>query len=218
MCVEISACQHCLALYSSTALLHKDQLQVTTHSNHPITIDIMVPSPIAEMLERNSEYASTHTSPPGFLKMVEMAKASGSGVLVLSCSDPRVNPHEILGLDSKLSRVAMVRTAGGRAVDGIKSLAVLQTIAGPNIVVVMHHTDCGVTHFHDKAIREALTKIAPAEKERLAKMDFGEITGSIEESVREDLAILKNSPLLKKGTQFVGLKFDTDTGKLTVVE
>lgn len=40
----------------------------------------------------------------------------------------------------------------------------------------------------------------------------------IEDSVREDLAILKNSPLLKKGTQFVGLKFDTDTGKLTVVE
>ena len=38
--------------------------------------------------------------------------------------------------------------------------------------------DCGVTHFHDKAIREALTKIAPGEKERLAKMDFGEITGS----------------------------------------
>jgi hypothetical protein len=93
----------------------------------------MVPSPIAEMLERNryvishhldiqtnntkpiqlkptncplpssSKYASTHQSPPRFLKMVEMAKASGSGVLVLSCSDPRVNPHEILGLDVKLS-------------------------------------------------------------------------------------------------------------------
>jgi hypothetical protein len=35
-----------------------------------------------------------------------------------------------------------------------------------------------VTHFHDKAIREALMEIAPAEKERLAKMKFGEITGS----------------------------------------
>jgi carbonic anhydrase len=34
----------------------------------------------------------------------------------------------------------MVRNAGGRAVDAIKSLAVLQTIAGPNVVVVMHHT------------------------------------------------------------------------------
>lgn len=40
----------------------------------------------------------------------------------------------------------------------------------------------------------------------------------IEESVREDLAILKKSPFLKKGTQFVGLKFDTDSGKLSVVE
>jgi hypothetical protein len=29
---------------------------------------------------------------------------------------------------------------------------------------------------------------------------------------------LKNSPLLKKGTEFVGLKFDTHTGELTVVE
>jgi hypothetical protein len=34
----------------------------------------------------------------------------------------------------------MIRTAGGRAVDGIKPLAVLQTISGAGIVVVMHHT------------------------------------------------------------------------------
>jgi hypothetical protein len=34
----------------------------------------------------------------------------------------------------------MIRTAGGRAADGIKSLAVLQTISGAGIVVVMHHT------------------------------------------------------------------------------
>ena len=40
----------------------------------------------------------------------------------------------------------------------------------------------------------------------------------IEESVREDLAILEDSPLIKKGTQFVGLKFDTDSGKLSFVE
>jgi len=34
----------------------------------------------------------------------------------------------------------VVRNAGGRALDAVRSLAVLQTIAGPNIVVVMHHT------------------------------------------------------------------------------
>lgn len=35
-----------------------------------------------------------------------------------------------------------------------------------------------MTHFHDEAIRQALMEIAPEEKERLAKMEFGEITGS----------------------------------------
>jgi len=48
-----------------------------------------------------SDYAATHHSPPDFLKMVEMSQASGKGLLILSCADPRVNPHEILGLDSK---------------------------------------------------------------------------------------------------------------------
>jgi len=35
-----------------------------------------------------------------------------------------------------------------------------------------------MTHFYDKAIRETLTGIAPSEEGKLAKMDFGEITGS----------------------------------------
>jgi len=38
--------------------------------------------------------------------------------------------------------------------------------------------DCGVTHFHDEAIRETLMGIAPGEEEKLAKMEFGQIIGS----------------------------------------
>lgn len=30
-------------------------------------------------------------------------RASGEGVVVLSCSDPRLNPYQILGLDPTLS-------------------------------------------------------------------------------------------------------------------
>jgi hypothetical protein len=33
--------------------------------------------------------------------MVEISQANGTGILVLGCADPRVNPHDILGLDSK---------------------------------------------------------------------------------------------------------------------
>jgi hypothetical protein len=35
-----------------------------------------------------------------------------------------------------------------------------------------------VTHFDDRAIRKTLMEVAPAEKEMLAKMEFGEITGA----------------------------------------
>lgn len=34
----------------------------------------------------------------------------------------------------------MVRNAGGRVFDAIRTLAVLQTIGAPGTIVVMHHT------------------------------------------------------------------------------
>ena len=72
----------------------------------------------------------------------------------------------------------MVRNAGGRAFDAIRTLAVLQTISAPGTIVVMHHTDCGMTHFHDAAIEEALLQIAPQEKASIEASKFGEIKGS----------------------------------------
>jgi carbonic anhydrase len=41
---------------------------------------------------------------------------------------------------------------------------------------------------------------------------------SIEESIREDLELLKASPLIKDDTQIIGLAYDTATGALTEVE
>lgn len=101
----------------------------------------------------------------------------------------------------------MVRNAGGRAFDAIRTLAVLQTIGNPDTIVVMHHSgewkfgrcqitqkaiaqanwayhleltwsacaDCGMSHFHDSTIREALVEIAPHEKPLIESMKFGEI-------------------------------------------
>jgi carbonic anhydrase len=40
----------------------------------------------------------------------------------------------------------------------------------------------------------------------------------IEESIREDIALLRASPLIKKSTQIVGIKYDTATGILSIVE
>lgn len=40
----------------------------------------------------------------------------------------------------------------------------------------------------------------------------------IEDSVREDIDALRGSPFIKKGTQLIGMKYDVETGKVTIVE
>ncbi|KAN0117013.1 carbonic anhydrase [Hyaloscypha variabilis] len=178
----------------------------------------MVTGPLLEMLARNSKFSETYTPPMPLMELRKGMIASGTGVIVLSCSDPRLNPYQILGIDGKTLKATMVRNAGGRAFDAIRTLAVLQTVGQPGTIVVMHHTDCGMTHFHDDAIKDALLQIAPEEKVKIETLKFGEIKGSIEESIREDLALIRASPLIKKTVQVVGLKYDIHTGVLSQVE
>ncbi|KAK4897181.1 hypothetical protein LTR27_005074 [Elasticomyces elasticus] len=167
----------------------------------------MIPGPVKEMLARNSTFAQTYRAGPGLVQMATAMRATGAGVVVLSCSDPRLNPYQILGLDQTL-KATMVRNAGGRVFDAVRTLAVLQTIGAPGTIVVMHHT----------AIKKTLTEIAPEASQSIEASSFGEITGSIEESIQQDLALLKASPLIRNTTLLVGMKYDTHTGVLTVVE
>lgn len=90
------------------------------------------------------------------MAMANAMRGTGQGVVVLSCSDPRLNPYQILGIDGKtlctfpMQLVAncthtsaegtMVRNAGGQFFDAIRTLSVLQIIGQPGTIVVMHHT------------------------------------------------------------------------------
>ncbi|KAG9238931.1 carbonic anhydrase [Amylocarpus encephaloides] len=176
----------------------------------------MAKGPIVEMLARNVKFAAGYQAPPGLQEMASGIRGTGKGVVVLSCSDPRLNPYQILGIDPTL-KATMVRNAGGRVFDAIRTLSVLQTIGAPGTIAIMHHTDCGMTHFHDDVVQQALIEIAPEEKATIEGMKFGEIKNSIEDSVREDMAMLRASPLITKSTQIVGLAYDIKTGVLTEV-
>jgi carbonic anhydrase len=72
--------------------------------------------------------------------MVAATRQAGAGTIILSCSDPRLNPYEIFGIDSTIKGVTMVRNAGGRAMDAIRTISILQTIGNAKTVVVLHHT------------------------------------------------------------------------------
>lgn len=64
----------------------------------------MITGPLKEMLARNAQYAITHKQPAPLIKMSSVMRASRAGVVVISCSDPRLNPYQVLGLDSGLRK------------------------------------------------------------------------------------------------------------------
>ena len=78
----------------------------------------------------------------------------GRKVAVVVCMDARIDPARALGLEEGDAHV--IRNAGGRAEDAIRSLAISQELLGTREIVVIHHTDCGMLTFSNDDIRQKL--------------------------------------------------------------
>lgn len=68
----------------------------------------MITGPLKEMLARNAVYAATYEQPVPLMKMASVLRASRAGVIVISCSDPRLNPYQILGIDAELRKCLLI--------------------------------------------------------------------------------------------------------------
>lgn len=68
--------------------------------------------------------------------------------------------------------------------------------------------------------RPLILERSPARKhsKRSVILDGADNMTRIEESIREDIALLRASPLIKQNTQVIGLKYDIHTGLLSPVE
>ena len=130
--------------------------------------------------------------------------------------DARLHPEAALGLSIGDSH--MIRNAGGRVSgDALRSLAISQQLLATNEIYVIHHTDCGMVTFKDEDIRgilkERLGDAAGAAADAIDFLPFSDL----EQSVRDDVEIIKKSPLINPGTPITGFVYDVKTGKLSVV-
>ena len=117
-------------------------------------------------------------------------------VAIVTCMDSRLHVAQALGL--ALGDAHILRNAGGRVTeDMIRSLVISQQQMGTREIVVLHHTDCGAQTFKND--------------------EFLPFT-DVEESVREDMAILRQSPLIPEDVIISGAVYDVDTGRMTQVQ
>ncbi len=159
---------------------------------------------VDEFLHANEGYAAT------FAKG-DLPAPPRRRVAVIACMDARLDPARFLGLEEGDAHV--IRNAGGRAADAIRSLVISQQLLGTREVAVIHHTDCGMLTFTDDQLRQKLRDEVGIEYDAT----FLPFT-DLEQSVRDDVAELRSSPALLKDAPVRGFIYDVKSGRLREVQ
>jgi carbonic anhydrase len=158
-----------------------------------------------EFLEANQRYAEQFDQ--GALPMPPARHAA-----VVTCMDARLDPARFLGLE--VGDAHVIRNAGGRASDdAIRSLIISSHLLGTNEYVVIHHTDCGMLTFTNQDLRTKLAQDTGADASGIDFLPFPDL----EQSVRDDVRRIKESPFIPKEIPVRGFIYDVRTGKLASV-
>lgn len=132
---------------------------------------------------------------------------------VLTCMDARLQPERFLGL--AVGDAHVLRNAGGRvSEDVIRSLIISSWELGTTDVVVIHHTRCGLVALRDEDLRRRIADETGADTGALDFLTFADL----EESVREDVRLVRGSPFLPRRLRVSGFVYDVGTGRLRQVE
>jgi carbonic anhydrase len=181
-------------------------------------------SVLNEVLNANETYAAS------FGEKSELALPPARGFAILTCMDARLDPAKYAGLSEGDAHV--IRNAGGRASDdAIRSLVISYKLLGTKEWFVIHHSDCGMEFFTDEVIRGLLiNSLETAALGAEGFYDVGTGPGSAEanyidwltiseqaQSVTEDVARIKNHPLVPKNIPVYGYIYDVKTGRLVEV-
>jgi len=130
-------------------------------------------------------------------------------VAIVTCMDSRLHVAPALGL--ALGDAHILRNAGGRVTeDMLRSLVISQQQLGTREIVVLHHTDCGAQTFQNKDFQEHLKRELGVD---VSDQDFLPFQ-DIDESVREDMRLLQESPLIPDDVVISGAVYDVDTGSM----
>ncbi|PNY79797.1 beta-class carbonic anhydrase [Deinococcus koreensis] len=179
---------------------------------------------VDEILAANAQYVSEF----GDRRSLPLPPARQ--VAILTCMDARLDPAHFAGL--KEGDAHVIRNAGGRASDdAIRSLVISHKLLGTQECLVVHHTNCGMQLFTDEVMGDLLaqsldTAVLDGDRWR----DIGTGPGSsagrsidwltfrdLEESVREDVRRIRQSPLLPPTLPVRGFIYDVTTGGLQEV-
>ena len=160
---------------------------------------------VDELLANNREFARS-------LRRRHLDVRPRRRLAIVTCMDSRLDVFAALGLGDGEAHV--LRNAGGVITDDvIRSLAVSQRRLGTRAVMLIHHTDCGMSKLTDDGFRSELeqaTGVAPA----FAIESFTDVDANVRQSVRR----VRQSPFLLHRDAVRGFVYDVDSHSLREIE
>ncbi len=183
---------------------------------------------LEEILENNERFLQNTTLP-------HIGHAPRKHTAIVTCMDCRlVNMFEdALGLQR--GDVLELRTAGATistperaqaANDLIRSLAGGIYLLGVRRVLVIGHTECGLSKVNTVALTASMQALGVDPQQLIEKEGLGDTNGlvnwlgafsDVHLNVKEVVKVIRNSPFLPK-IPVDGLVIDINTGKLAVVD
>jgi carbonic anhydrase len=157
-----------------------------------------------ELLEHNAAYARAFDK--GTLHGAPVKR-----VAILACMDARIDVYRVFGLQEGDAHV--IRNAGGLpTTDAIRSLVISQRVLGTEEIVLLHHTDCGMTKLSEEDLRSELER----ETGQSVPFELGAIS-DLEQNLRESLERIRTDPFIPNKASVRGFVYDVTSGRLNEV-
>ena len=176
-------------------------------------------STLDSMLERNKNFAARESAAGALMPSLPRALPNVKAIII-GCADMRADPAHVLGI--KPGEAVVLRNIGGRVTPGLleqlRLLGRIGEIAGEVAggggefhIVVLQHTDCGITRLaRDPTM---LTRYFQIPDEDLKTKAISDPRAA----VAIDVAIIRTVPALPGEWFLSGLIYDVATGLVDIV-
>ena len=178
---------------------------------------------IEQMLAYNREFVANRE-----YEKFQTTKYPDKKIAILTCMDTRLVELLPAALGIRNGDVKMIKNAGGMITgpfdSAVRSLLVGIVELGVEEVMVIGHTDCGVQHIDSEMMIHHMKKRGISQESidlmKYCGIDFKKwLAGfdTVEDSVQETVATIRNHPLMPKDVNISGYVIDTITGELTAI-
>lgn len=157
-----------------------------------------------DVLAANEQYAAGFTSG-------DLPAPAARGLAVVTCMDSRIDPLRVLGLS--IGDAKVLRNPGGQVTDDVlTALVVGSQLLGVERVLVLEHTDCGMTKVDDAGAHEVIRERSGLDTRSLQFRTIADQRARLAQDVQR----IRSSPYLQ-GIPTIGCLYDVRTGRVETV-